>query len=603
MAESGRESLGREASKAVFLSYRSTDRDFARRLAGDLARSGIRTWLDESDLRAGDDIGAIQSAIRKSDCLVVILTRAVADSHWVREEVCFARSLGIKVLPVPLEEVSGLGINGLSSAAYADFRQPKNYRRAVQKLIAGIDPAVIPGTFLSAKKAVADIRAARHPVGDLFGVSQQGVALLYSVANLRDWEFADALDGTSRLWIAEFFDSRTGRIQPYALMDGQVHDLPEHYLLDIDPVRLPDSRIVFSCAFNPRPGRSEKQARTLIAEHPEEFTHVSRRYSRFRPIPLRREFVDSTEAVAAATKSFYASSRMRGRSNDLFVLAKLECDKRNRALPTWIVALFDPTLSESVAAVGVDAETGAVRSPQLRAESLNAAFLTVDIDKGTGDYVVSTENQLRAMDNHVWDIPEEGLYGGTGLTAEQALSMAIEKLKAAGEDQEWQVGYISNTGVIRTALSAKNKTPEAGLMRSDGRAGQWVFELFGPNPTPVSDGTREGYSYPFRQLLCTTDGVVNASFIDRIILTSPLARSPLPRNLINAYENARMLAIKAAGPHFRLMSVAVSRAAPEAQWHFRFYDTQDMITNIVVSADGYRLISSTGPPTTGEATA
>lgn len=602
MVELGGTGPGGGVSKTVFLSYRSTDRDFARRLAGDLDRAGIRIWLDERELRVGDDLGAIASTIRGSDCLVVILTQAVADSPWVRDEVGLARSLGIKVLPVPLEDVRGLRVDGLSNAAYADFRQPRNYRRAVQKLIAGIDPAVIPGTFMSAKQAVADIRARRHPVGDLFGVSHQGVALLYSVANLRDWEFADALDGTSRLWIAEFFDQSTERIQPYAMMDGQVHDLPEHYLLGTDPVQLPNSRVVLSCTLNPKPRISGEQARTLIAEHPDEFTSVSRRYSRFRPVPLTREFVDSTVAVATATKSFYASLGTRGRSDDLFVLAKLECDKRNRGLPTWIVAFFDPTLAESVMAVGVDAETGAVRNPQMRAESLNAAFFTVDIEEGAGNYVVSIANQMRAMDNHVWDIPEDGLYGGPGLTVGQALSMVIEKLKGTGEDENWQIGFISNTGVTRTALSAKNKTPEAGLMRPDGNAGQWIFELFGLSPTSVSDGAREGWAYPFRQLLCTTDGVVNVDPIDTMILTSPLARSPLPQNLMSAYENARTFAVKVAGQDFRLMSAGLSRAAPEAQWHFRFYDSGDIIAKVVISADGHRLIASTGRPSPGEVT-
>ena len=578
--------------KQVFLSYRSEDRDFARRLAGDLDRAGIRPWLDELELRTGDDIGAIESAIRASDCLVVILTRAAAGSRWVRHEVNLARSLGIRVLPALLAEVSGLGIDGLSSAIYADFRQPKNYRRAAQELIAVIDPAVHPGAFMSAKRAVAGIRLARHPVGDLFGVSQQGVALLYSLANLRDWEFADTLDGTSRLWIAEFFDQRDGRVQPYAMMDGEVHDLPEHYLLGTDPAPLPDSYVVFSCALNHRPRISAEQAASLIAEYPGEVTHVSRRYSRFRPAPLTREFVDSTVAVAAATEAFYASGATRGRPDDLFVLAKLECDKRNRRLPTWVISLFDPTLGDSVMAVGVDAETGAVRSPQMRAEALNAAFFTADVDKGTGDIVIDTMNRLRALDNHIWDIPEDGLHGSLGLTAGQAFSMVVDRLTAAGEAQDWQIGFVSSTGVTRTALSPDIATPEARLMKPDGTAGQWVFELAGLKPTLVREGEREGHAYSFRQLLCTAGGVVDTNPFDRLILTSPLAGSPIPRDLMSAYEDARTFAIKVAGAGFRVMSAALSRSAPEPQWHFRFYDAGEIIAMVVVSVDGHRLISS-----------
>lgn len=576
----------------AFVSYRSADRNFVRRLAGDLTRAGIGTWLDERELDAGDDIGAIESAVRACGCLVVILTPAAEKSRWVRREVELARSLGKKILPVLLEDVSGLGIDGLSSAAHADFRRPENYRRAVQKLIASIDPVVLPGTFLSAKQAVVAIRADKHPAGDLFGVSQQGVALLYSLANLRDWEFADAPDGTSRLWIAEFFDQGTGCIQPYALMDGVVHDLPEHYLLGTDPVRLPDSVIVYSCALNHRPRISEDQAASMIAEHPEQFQHVSRRYSRFRPLPLAREFVDSTVAVSAALDSLSASGAMRGRPDDLFVLAKLERDKRNRGLPTWVVALFDPTLTESVLAVGVDAETGAVRSPQMRAESLNAAFFTPDLDRETGNIVVSMANQSRAFDSRIWDISENGLYGSPGLTASRAFSKVIEQLTAAGQTQDWQVGYVSNTGVTRTVTAREMKGPEEGLMKPDGTAGQWVFELLGMKWELVSDGTRQGHAYPFRQYLCTAEGITDISNIDRLICTSPMERSPIPRDLIDGLERARTFAIKAAGSNFRLMSAALSRYPPEAYWHFRFYDNQEITAKVVISADGHRLIES-----------
>lgn len=583
------------AGRQAFLSYRSADRNFVRRLAGDLTRAGIGTWLDERELDAGDDIGEIESAIRACHCLVVVLTPAAAKSSWVWREVGLARSLGKKVFPVMLQEVSGLRIDGLSSAAYADFRQPGNYRRAVQKLIASIDPAVQPGAFLSAKQAVAAIRSDKHPSGDLFGVSQQGVALLYSLANMRDWEFADAPDGTSRLWIAEFFDRNTGCVQPYAMMDGVVHDLPEHYLLGTDPVQLPDSTIVYSCALNHGPRISEGQAASVIAEHPDSFQRVSRRYSRFRPLPLAREFVDSTVAVSAALESLSVSGAMRGRPDDLFVLAKLERDKRNRGLPTWVVALFDPTLTESVLAVGVDAETGAIRSPQMQAESLNAAFFTADVDKETGNIVLSMANQFRAIANHVWDIPEDGLYGPPGLTASQAFSMVFAQLTAAGETQNWQVGYISNTGVTRTVTAPGLSGPEEGLMKPDGTAGQWVFELLGMKWELVSDGSRQGHAYPFRQLVCTAEGVTDISNIDRLICTSPMDRSPIPRDLIDGFERARTFAVKVVGPGFRLMSAALSRYPPEACWDFRFYDSHEIAAKVVVSADGYRLIKSRTP--------
>jgi hypothetical protein len=87
-----------------------------------------------------------------------------------------------------------------------------------------------------------------------------------------------------------------------------------------------------------------------------------------------------------------------------------------------------------------------------------------------------------------------------------------------------------------------------------------------------------------------------------MIITSPLARSPIPRNLMSTYESARAFAVKVAGQDFMLMSAGLSRTPPEAHWHFRFYDHGDIIAKVVISADGHRLITSTRPPSRGEAT-
>jgi hypothetical protein len=305
--------------------------------------------------------------------------------------------------------------------------------------------------------------------------------------------------------------------------------------------------------------------------------------------------------VAVARQSLEASGRLSGQSEDLFVLAKLECDKRNRALPTWIVALFDPTLTESIAAVGVDAATGDIRSMQMRAEVLNAAFITFDLDEENDNIVISIANQLRAFENHVWDISEDGLFGGSGLTASQALSMASRQLEDVGEGQNWQLGFISNTGVISTVLSPQSKSREAALMRADGAAGQWVIELFGLDAEEITDGARHGHAYAFRQFLCTANGisVTDTSSIDRVVLTSPLSRSPLPADLASSYENARTLAIKIAGPDFVVMSAGMGRAAPEATWAFVFFDEEKATCSLVISGDGYRLIEANRAPGVG----
>jgi TIR domain len=580
----------------VFLSYSSRDRDFARRLAGDLGRAGMDVWFDEHTLRVGEDLVTIETAIRGSECLVVVLSVAAAESGWVDYEIELASSLNVRVMPVLLEDIHGRQNARFSGLAYADYRRRQDYRRSTHRLIAEIEGCPDRGRFLTAKEAVAIAKAGRNPTGELFGISQQGVATLYGLANFRDWEFADATTGTSRFWITEFYDSRESFIQAYAVMDGVVHELPCLYLYGTDGGPIPDSVITYSCTLNHLPGISEEHAQKIVNEHSDKLTTIARRYSRFRPIPLYQDFVDSTVAVSAAVESIFGSAGPVGPDEDLFVLVRLECDKRYRELPTWSVAFFDPTLAESVIAVGVDAVTGVIRHPRMRTELLNANFLSTHIDENSGNFILSAANQLRAIDNHIWDIPVDGEPMPTELTASEAISMAEELLRSAAEPQQWQLGFLSNTGVVRTALSPVIPSPEVGLMKRSGRAGQWVIEAFGLNPSPVTNNGHQGYAYAFKQIVCTrTNGAIDTGASSTVVLTSPLARSPLPVPLLESYESARMFAAKVAAVDFTVMSVALIRRPPAAEWHFRFYGPEDVIASVTISGDGRRLITSAPP--------
>lgn len=459
-------------------------------LASDLDRAGMTVWLDERELRAGDDLAVIESAIRGSDCLVVVLSAAALQSPWVEHEISMAGSLGIRVLPALLEDVPGSQYARFGGLAHADFRRRQDYRRSTHRLIAAIEGAASEGRFLRAKEAAALVRAERSPLGDLFGLSQQGVATLYSLAKFSDWEFSDAADGTSRLWITEFYDPASGRIQPYAVMDGEVRVLDDLYVLGTDPSPLPGSATVFSCSLNHLHSTvSAEDARALAEEH--EFVQVSRRYCRFLPVLLAREFVDSTVAVSAATESAFGGLGLpAGPGEDLIVLTRLECDKRYRELPTWIVSFFDPALADSIVTVGVDATTGRVRHPRMRSEILNANFFpVVSSTDGAGGMTFDMGAQLRAIENHIWDIPEAGPAASAELTAREAVGMAEEWLGSWAESQQWQLAFLSNTGVVRTVLSSATQDPEIGLMKPGG-GGQWVMESLPQDPGRVGQLAR-----------------------------------------------------------------------------------------------------------------
>jgi hypothetical protein len=562
----------------VFLSYASADRPFVQRLAADLQRADATAWVDQRMLDVGAELAEIEAAILEADCLIVVVSAASMASGWVEREIGIAERAGVRVLPALLETVVGSGGERLAAMAFADFRRPQAYRRELFRLTAAIEGVRDRSWFLTAKEAVAKVRSERGPAGRLFGVSQQGVATLYALANRREWESADATDGTSRMWITEFFRPDEGLIEPFALIDGIVHPLPALYLYDVDPTPLANSSVVFSCALNHRPQYPAEQARRLVEQNPDEHTYVSRRYSRFRPMVLTDAFVDSDTAVAAALETVESSL-----TDDHLVLTKLERDKRNRLLPTWSVSVFEPALSESIVTVGVDAATGKVRTRRMRTETLNAAFFTVHLDDDDNDnYVVSIANQLRAIDNHIWDIAERDVTPD-GLTAAEAIAMVQKHLD---DPSRWQLAHISNTGVTETIAFAASG--EVGLMGPDGRAGQWVVELCGLTSEPVREGNRTGFGYAFKRLICMPDGLREDNRTTRLILTAPLSESPLPGDALAAFERARDLAISSAATDFQRMSVALRRRTPEADWIFRFYDDRDIVARVAITGDGYR---------------
>jgi hypothetical protein len=386
------------------------------------------------------------------------------------------------------------------------------------------------------------------------------------------------------------YQRRDRTVNPFAVLDGVIHELPVLHLLDADPSPLASSAIVFSCALNHLPGISEEDAQTLIAEHGSRMTRIARRYTRFRPIPIIRPFVDSDVAVAAAVESPRARHLLRDRAQELFTLTKLESDREHGNAVLWTISFFDQSLTESVLTVGVDAVTGTVRYPAMRAALLNADFVTIKVDE-EGRIVSSIANQFRAMEHHAWDIPLPGDGPSARVTAAEAFRLAVAHL---GDDgQHWQLGFLSNTGVIQTTDKPRLPVHEA-LMRADGTAGQWVVELCGTTATPVMEGTRSGFEYDYRVLLITAGVVETITATDTCAMTTPLARSPLPPRFGNAirdiYEDAHALALQNAGVEFELMSVALDRPPGGARWRFRFYGGEEIVARVWISADGTRVI-------------
>lgn len=125
---------------SIFISHSSIDKQIARRLTAELTRIGVRAWLDEREIKVGDDIiENIESGIRESDYLALVLTPKSVRSTWVTEELNafrirqYSEKTG-RVLPLLFEDCEIPPM--LRSKKYADFRS--SFSQGFQELLRAI---------------------------------------------------------------------------------------------------------------------------------------------------------------------------------------------------------------------------------------------------------------------------------------------------------------------------------------------------------------------------------------------------------------------------------------------------------------------------------
>jgi len=107
MSESGSEG---SHLPQVFLSYSSSDRKVAERIAEALEESGTRVWFDQYALEPGASwTEDIDRALKATDLVVVLLSRQYVQSKWVQQELAAAygremETRAVTVVPVMLED-------------------------------------------------------------------------------------------------------------------------------------------------------------------------------------------------------------------------------------------------------------------------------------------------------------------------------------------------------------------------------------------------------------------------------------------------------------------------------------------------------------------
>ena len=141
------------AQKAVeyyscFISYSWKDKEFAASLHDDLREVGVRCWLDEKELRAGDRLAdQIDRAIQAHDKVLLVLSQASVRSGWVRLELRNALRLEQErrktvLFPLRLDdaplEIAGPEFEQLREkyiTDFSDWRDRDRYRHAFSRLV------------------------------------------------------------------------------------------------------------------------------------------------------------------------------------------------------------------------------------------------------------------------------------------------------------------------------------------------------------------------------------------------------------------------------------------------------------------------------------
>ena len=94
----------------LFLSHGTPDKEWVRALQKELEAEGLRAFLDEKDLKPGENwVISLGDALLRSRFLVLILTRETVARPWVEQEwtsyMATHGPTGGRIIPVALEHL------------------------------------------------------------------------------------------------------------------------------------------------------------------------------------------------------------------------------------------------------------------------------------------------------------------------------------------------------------------------------------------------------------------------------------------------------------------------------------------------------------------
>jgi uncharacterized protein YjbI with pentapeptide repeats len=119
--------------RTCFLSYSWLDNEFVEQLSCTLSEFGVSIYLDKNEMSSTEWIEtSLQKAIKSHEVLVLVLSENSEGRDWVKFEIEFARTIGIEVIPVVIDNPIGekQWVKDIISAHKTiDFTQWRNENR------------------------------------------------------------------------------------------------------------------------------------------------------------------------------------------------------------------------------------------------------------------------------------------------------------------------------------------------------------------------------------------------------------------------------------------------------------------------------------------
>lgn len=116
----------------IFVSYAHANEKFVIPLARDLMKNGVRVWLDQREIKAGEEwMNEIEIGLKETDALMIVISPKSMSSDFVMMEIAAAQKTGKKIFPV-MYKMTKLPKN-LGKLHFIDFQH--DYPTALETLL------------------------------------------------------------------------------------------------------------------------------------------------------------------------------------------------------------------------------------------------------------------------------------------------------------------------------------------------------------------------------------------------------------------------------------------------------------------------------------